>query len=426
MSEPIRDSEIEQPVAEEEGEYVTINDVDEIVPEDENDAEPIEDDDENESHDLSVNQEGNIELDLSNNSRTFFDTHKDSIFTVFTHPTLPLVVTGGGDDTAYLWTTHTQVPKVVTELEGHKESVISGGFAGNGSYLITGDMAGKVQIFKSTKRGQKWDLLTSLEEVEEVVWIRAHPTQDLFAFGARDGSVWSYAITDQGVDILMTGFSHSLECTTGEFYDLQNQDSASLLTTSEDGTIVGWNCFTGQQNFKIEAEQLKGIITAWVTISIDPVSNIAAVGSRNGQIAIINSGNGSVLNILQAIEIGENDDEFDASIEALAWNRSQSILAAGLVSGDVILFDINSWKPRRSLKLSDAVTKLIFVENTPFLFGSSMNGKVYKWDARTGAELHVCVGHYMGVLDFALQTKDPLTVITAGDDGVSLVFDIPS
>ncbi|PYD07638.1 hypothetical protein DND62_30245, partial [Pseudomonas syringae pv. pisi] len=54
-------------------------------------------------------------------------------------------------------------------------------------------------------------------------------------------------------------------------------------------------------------------------------------------------------------------------------------------------------------------------------FFFSMNGKLYKWDARTGDELFVGVGHNMGVLDFAIADNGK-ALITAGDEGVSLIF----
>lgn len=65
-----------------------------------------------------------------------------------------MVLTGGGDNVAYLWTTHSQPPKFVGEIQGHRESVISGGFTNDGKYLITADMNGLVQVFKASKGGE--------------------------------------------------------------------------------------------------------------------------------------------------------------------------------------------------------------------------------------------------------------------------------
>ena len=152
---------------EEEEEYIDVNEVAEEVVDDDQQQVPPEDDDEDEEMDIDEEQE-TIEIDMSNNSWTYFDQHKDSIFTVFAHPKLPMVVTGGGDNTAYLWTTHTQPPRFVGELQGHKESVISGGFTADGKFVVTADMNGFIQVFKATKGGEKWAKFSELDEVDEV------------------------------------------------------------------------------------------------------------------------------------------------------------------------------------------------------------------------------------------------------------------
>ncbi|GME89374.1 unnamed protein product [[Candida] boidinii] len=84
-------------------EYLDLQEVAEVVEEDnDNVEEPIDEDmdedvnEEEEYTEVSVPQEGeavdpdSIEIDLSNNSESYFDTHKDSIFTIATHPKLPI------------------------------------------------------------------------------------------------------------------------------------------------------------------------------------------------------------------------------------------------------------------------------------------------------------------------------------------------
>lgn len=407
----------------EEEEYLNLNEVDEEVPDDEvNNQEP--EDDEDEDMDVDFGDEEALEIDLSNNSWAFFDQHKDSIFTIFKHPTLPMVVTGGGDNTAFMWTTHTQPPRFVGELTGHKESVISGGFTSDGKYVITGDMNGFIQVHKSTKNGQKWTKFADLEEVEEVLWITVHPSMPYFAFGANDGSVWCYQIEESSNSLvqIMSGFSHSLECNGGIFVNTEKGDEneLSLVTISEDGTVVNWNCFTGNTNYKLQPhDDFKGVESPWVSVSA--LKNVIALGGRDGQLIIINNDTGKIVHTIKTLE--NADDEAELSIEALAWCNAplMNLLAVGLVSGDLLLFDTLQWKLRKSLKIDDTITKLSFVDNTTALVGSSMNGKIYKWDARTAQELFVGVGHNMGVLDFAVA-ENGNRLITAGDEGVSLVF----
>lgn len=407
MSEPYDVADVEDEEA-----FVAVDEIAEEVPED-NGPEPEDDD---------MDLDDTIEIELSNNSWSYFDKHTDSVFTIFKHPTLPLVATGGGDDTAYLWTTHTQPPRFVGELQGHKESVVAGAFTSDGKYVITADMAGYIQVHKASKGGQKWTKFADLDEVEEVLWVTAHGAAPYFAFGAPDGSVWVYQIDEDSKSLvqMMSGFSHSLECNAGIFVNEHNANELSLVTVSEDGTVVNWNAFTGAVNYKLTPhDEFKGVELPYVLILAH--GSVIAIGARDGQLSIINNDTGKIVHTVKAIE--NVDDIAELSIEALAWcrNKAVNLLAVGLVSGDLLLFDTQQWRIRRQIKTDDAITKVQFIDDTPLLVGSSMNGKIYKWDARTGEELFVGVGHNMGVLDFVVLDQGN-TLITAGDEGVSLIF----
>lgn len=413
-------------VMEEEEVIIKDEEVAEVVDDDKSEQnepmdEDYEDEDGSEDNGITINEDGNIEIDMSNNSQSYFEDHSDSIFTVATHPTLPIAVTGGGDNVAYLWTTHSSPAKTISKLAGYGESVVASSFTYDGSYLVTGDMSGKVIVYKSVKRGQQWEPYSRvLEDVEEVMWITTHPKQNVFAFGGIDGSVSVYSI-EPSLDLIFSGYSHSTECTNGVFVQVDNMDELKLVSISEDGSIIGWNCYTQQSIFKIDSSDLKGLTPPWVTIAANPTSKIVAVGSRDSQVAIVNTENGSLLNMFTALELKEGEDIYDCSIEAIAWCEVLNLMVLGFVSGDVMIFDSNTWKVRKTLKCGDAVTKIEFLKKSPVFLVSSMDGKVYKWDARTGELLHQCVGHHMGVLDFSIDCSGE-GLVTAGDDGVSLVF----
>lgn len=420
-------------------EFISSNDVDvEIVPDDTDDM-PMEEDDNGEDGEEGPEEvpegmdEENIEIDMSNNSSTYFDKHTDSIFTIMHHPSLPLVCTGGGDNVANLWTSHSQPPKFAGSLP-HTESVIGGGFTSDGKFLITGDMNGKILCHKSLKGGAQWKLCGELQEVEEIVWIKVHPTiPNIFAFGATDGSVWCYQIDSQSgsLDQVMSGFVHQQDCNMGEFINIEEgENNLTLVTCSLDSTIVGWNCYTAQPIFKITSSELKGVVAPWVSLSKAPTAltnnaQIVACGSNNGILAIVNCTSGTVLQLTTVIELQPEQDELDASVESIAWSPKFSLMAIGLVCGDILLYDTMTWRVRHKFVLEDSVTKLQFDETTGFnLFASCINGKVYEFDSRTGKEVFVCVGHNMGVLDFVV-IEGGKKLITAGDEGVSLVFQLP-
>ncbi|KAI5956159.1 SQT1 [Candida jiufengensis] len=418
----------EQPEnSEQQDEFIDINEVGEEVYEDDgNNQEPPQEDEE-EDEDMEINEEPQedhetLEIDMSNNSWTYFDKHEDSIFTIFAHPKLPMVLTGGGDNLGYLWTIHSQPPKFVGTIENHKESIISGGFTNDGKFLITADMEGLIQVFKSNKSGEKWNLFGELNEVDEILFVIVHPTLPFFAFGANDGSIWVYQIDESNKSLIqiMSGFAHTLECNGAIFIPSKDENDLTLVSISEDGTVINWNCFTGATNYKLQPhDDFKGVESPWVTIS--NYENLIAIGGRDGQLSIINNDTGKIVSSIKTLDNVE--DVAELSIEALSWckNKNINMLAVGLVSGDILLFDTQQWRLRKNLKVDDAITKLEFIDDTPLLVGSSMNGKIYKWDARTGDELFVGVGHNMGILDFTIVDNGK-KLITAGDEGVSLVF----
>ncbi|SCU85015.1 LAFA_0D13388g1_1 [Lachancea sp. 'fantastica'] len=432
-----------------EEEFISNQEVDEelLIDDGDNDGDiPVEDDDDEYDNDQVDGEldngangadggegEETLEIDMSNNSMAYFDKHTDSVFTVFTHPTLPLVCSGGGDNTAFLWTSHSQPPKFAGSI-AHSESVIGGGFTSDGQFLVTGDMNGQVLVQKSANGGAKWKESARLQEVEEVVWIKVHPTvPGVFAFGSTDGSVWCYQIDSQTgqLEQIMSQFVHQSDCTMGEFINIEQGDSnLSLVTCSIDGTIIGWSCYTSQMLFKVSKSDVKGIEAPWVSLSIAPISMtkntpVIACGANNGILAIINCNNGAVLQLSTVIELKEDQEEMDASIESIAWSPKLSLMAIGLVCGEVLLYDTLTWRVRHKFVLPDSITKLQFDGPTGYtLIVASIDGKVYIFDARTGSEIHKCVGHNMGVLDFAL-IENGKKLITAGDEGVSLIFQLP-
>ena len=387
----------------------------EMEPEfDENEVEnEVEIDGENDIENADLDDlDDTIEIDMSNNLWTYFDQHKDSVFTVFAHPSLPMVVSGGGDNTAYMWTTHTQPPRFVGELSGHSESVVAGAFSGDGLFVVTGDMDGYVQVHRSSKGGQKWSRIAQLHEVDELLWVCVHPRLPYFAFGAPDGLVWVYNVDGQSVEQQMLGFVHTMECNAGVFQDTPSEDVLLLVTVAEDGTVVQWNGYTGAVLHKWAHDDFRGVDSPWVLLKAH--ENVVAVGGRDGHLAVLNLATGKVVHHAKTMD---KDDVAELLIEALAWGPG--LLAVGLVSGDVLVFDAALWRLRRTIHVPDAVTRLEFVAGLPVLVALCMDGKIYQWDARTGAEGFVGVGHNMGVLDFAISQDK---IVTAGDEGVCLVY----
>jgi ribosome assembly protein SQT1 len=59
----------------------------------------------------------------------------------------------------------------------------------------------------------------------------------------------------------------------------------------------------------------------------------------------------------------------------------------------------------------------------PHLIGASVDGLLQVWDGRTGELVKTLKGHQNSILDFDIR-QDGGIAVTAGDDGVSLVFSL--
>lgn len=402
-------------------EYIDRDEIQEVVEADDEGREPMSEDED----EAGQGGEDSIEVDMSNNSASYFDGHEDSVFCVASHPKFPLIFSGGGDNTGYLWRYDEFPAAVVSALSGHTESVISGGFTGDGKYLVSGDMTGQIRIWKNNDgQGTTWSFYTSCQEVQEIVWIRFHPQAPIFAMGANDGSVWVYGLEPK-FELLGALNSHAMATNDGLFVNTDKDASSelSLITVSEDSTIVLWNVYTQSAVYTLQPEQLKGE-HPWVSLCGSPSGATVAVGASDGILVILRVENGQVLNMVDTCaNEPETFDMADRSIEGLAW--SGNVLAIGNVAGQIKIYEVGSWKIRKTLQVKDCVTKLEFASPT-ILVASSNDGSITAWDVRNGEVKWEGKGHNAGVMDFCMRDEDPAiggkTLVSAGDEGVCLVF----
>lgn len=397
-----------------------------------------------------------------------------------------IIATGGGDDVAYIYdatvepgpvlpSSYQSDPSAVTErksqtvlkkLDGHTDSVNAIAFTNpNGEYLLTAGLDGKLRAYTHSKTADpsSWTFLAEASEVEEINWLTPNPSSDnpnVVALGANDGSVWVYKVdaTDKGneLNILMTQYLHTEACTAGTW----TPDGKYLATVSEDSSLQVFDVFTtGQPIISLTADDQRFAVEGGL-YSVAASNALVAVGGAAGNIRVIGlpqpstgtsgasnkkssksqsqsttSSTGQILASLQA----QSD-----SIETLTFSAPPlTLLASGSVDGSIALFDTaHRFAMRRHIKEAhedQAVVKLDFLRtrgNTRgyVLTSCGMDGVVRRWDVRGGTTAagqgfirewkgHRGGGEGGGVLGFVQGGEiGPERIITAGDDGVSLVF----
>ncbi|KAJ1673558.1 60S ribosomal subunit assembly or modification protein, partial [Spiromyces aspiralis] len=110
----------------------------------------------------------------------------EPVYSVSFHPNDNIVVSGGGDDKAYVWRSDTG--EQLFKLESHSDSVAAVKFSTDGSLVATGGMDGKINVYH-TSTGEK---CASLDGPDEVIWIDWHPKGPALLAGANDGTLWMW------------------------------------------------------------------------------------------------------------------------------------------------------------------------------------------------------------------------------------------
>ncbi|KAJ5104792.1 hypothetical protein NUU61_002139 [Penicillium alfredii] len=308
---------------------------------------------------------------------------------------------------------------------------------------------------------------------------------NVIALGANDGSAWVFRIdhTDsaQPISIIHSFFQHTASCTAGAW----TPDGNLLATVSEDGSFYVYDVFgaaaaagiSGSQGTSaiigLTAEDQRFAVDGGLySITVSPGGGIAAVGGAEGHIKIVGlprlaagassqaasgaSAAGTILAALQAQSDG---------IETLSFSQPPlTLLAAGSVDGSIALYDAaHRFAVRRHIKEAhegNAVVKVEFLQSRVptaaprsgplasatagqgrswLLTSVGLDGVVRRWDARGGTAaaaqglLKEWKGHMTatenedgeqagGIMGF-VQGLDGKRIVTAGDDGISLVFE---
>jgi WD40 repeat protein len=168
----------DQPVHEEGQDKEEYIEQDDIYAEIDQGDEPMDDEDD----DAGGLEEDQGEVVWEDNSIQHFSGHEGPVYTISTHPTAPLAVSGGGDDAGYIW--NVTNGEIVVKLTGHTDSVSVAAFSSDGEMVSTGGMDGKVRVWKRVGKENynTWEFLTELQGPDEVI-VRSTTCSALYICG---------------------------------------------------------------------------------------------------------------------------------------------------------------------------------------------------------------------------------------------------
>ena len=370
----------------------------------------------------------------------------------------------------------------IAQIGGHKDSVNAITFTlPSGDYLVTGGLDGKLRIHPT--EDSSFPLLVEAQEVPEINFIipcLSPQNPNTIALGASDGSVWVYSIdaSDKAnpLQVQQAYYLHTESCTAGAW----SPDGKLLATVSEDGSLYVWDPFGeaaavgvtgtsgGQAVVGLTAEDARFAVEGGLySVAMAPNGAFVAVGGAGGIIRVVGLPRLSAgeANATQSMKGGGSKNKTGGArkaatssegpatgqagqilaslqaqtdgVETLAFSPApMTLLAAGSVDGSIALFDIaHRFAVRRHIREAHegyATVKVEFGKDGEghLLTSCGYDGVVRRWDSRGGTAAagqglmkewkgHRGEGEGGGVMGYTMGGGN---IVTAGDDGVSLVF----
>ncbi|KAJ3770383.1 quinon protein alcohol dehydrogenase-like superfamily [Lentinula raphanica] len=407
MEHAVQEDEIEE-------QFITEDDVLAEVADDGD--QPMDEAEENEADDtlgeLAAGSSGSGE----DNSVQAFPNHQSSVFAVAVHPTQPLAVSGGEDDLGYIW--DITDGEIIVKLTGHTDSVVCVGWSFDGQIVSTGGMDGKIRLWRRV--GQEdyrtWEFLTELQGPDEVLFMKWHPKGNVLLAGSNDTTLWLWQLPSGNTMQVFAGHTGPVQC--GTF----TPDGKRIVSACGDGTLILWDPRSPTPVFKLTAEDARFDLDGITSLGVNPSSTLAIVGGAAGGVRVVSLTKGEIVTALGGHTAGESIEAVEF-IDLTNTGSGPGVVATGATDGKICLWDLATMRLRSTLEHSDAITTILTLPapKNHLIVSGSADKTLRTWDARTGALVKEHKGHQGPVLGASLGL-DGSVIVTAGDDGVSLVF----
>lgn len=208
-----------------------------------------------------------------------FTRHTDSVLCCSIDSRTRLAVSGGIDDTAFVWDLETK--HVILECLGHKESVVAASFSVNSTYVATGDLNGYIQVRNTTTGIKIFDY-----DVDEINWLLWHNTSEFVLLaGTTKGELWMWNVNDPTA--VKTFPSYGSPTTEAKLLS----DGLKIVSGYGDGTIRVFDLKTRQTILQLNDSNQAEVIS----LDLNPNNAILAVGSIDSSVKLINLNAGKII-----------------------------------------------------------------------------------------------------------------------------------
>lgn len=324
-----------------------------------------------------------------------WNVHTDSVYCVTFHPSKSdTIVTGGGDEVAYLLRAGQEAP--VHKFEGHKDSIQAVAFSRDAKYLAVAALDATVSIWDPEKGTNIATLDGPGESVECFVWHDRGPV--LFA-GGGDGTGWLWNVQTQTTMNVLSG--HGGQINSASF----SADGKKIVTVSEDATLRVWDPKTGACLNVIKGHLFHTQPATSVVCHTDNATCLSAGVDTEAYLSNISTGKA----------LGELKGH-SAAIESTAFASAHPWAITASLDGRIGVFDLNSMQNRQWIKNREEYGITRIAQHSTTIVGGDVRGGVSAWDVRTGgAPVRHWQAHTDAVMDLDIS-HDGKNIVSVSDD----------
>jgi WD40 repeat protein len=337
-------------------------------------------------------------------------SHASAVYAVAITPDDSVIVSGGGDDRAYVW--FRSIAATPKALRSFADSV--GAVAVSSETVALGSLAGDVCLYRTE------DLRESVAEAGRAIPLAQQvidasveslsANAEFVACGAADGALWLFDA--RSGNCLGVAYNHQGSVNVLRFIDgiSSAEDEHLLITGAADATVRVWK--RPLQGVLSCAQAIDGVFHRASVVSLETNGELILSGDESGEAFLANWRTGRALRSL--------DRRHEGPVESVAIG--QDFLVTGGSDGFLHVYTSDA-RYRMSFQHEDVVVSVRKLRSWPQLFASaSVDRTVRIWDTRVGSGSVRCFqGHRDAILTMDTGTD---IIASAGDDETVRLFSL--
>ncbi len=387
-------------------------------------------------HTLEVRQTSNSEVLLN------IPTGSHQALTFLQHPSQPLLITGGADQTIKIWSMDSG--QEFTTLRGHLGAVQALDITPDGEFLISGSADGTIIVWNLERLSPQFSI--SQAHQQQISTLALSPDGKLFASGGADDAVRLWRLERK--ELLAEFLEHEKSVNEVQFHP----NGQLIGSVSDDGTVKLWDWRKTQSDASFNPHQ-----EAMASLQFDSSGRLILLGSKNGVISLwdLNEQQSALtLNLGNRDMLMSRMDSQGYYVLALTtvgivqvWELSQSVVAGQFQphQRDVLAMDFTSngrylitssldrsirfWNVQeqtevRSYELNNLVAFSVAIapNNRTFATGNQ-DGSVRLWDTQEGRSLASLKRHKSPVISLDYHPSGE-AVVSVSKDHRWVVWDL--